>query len=572
MNSQLWDAAPTGLDRASHSLKTTRTWRTGFLSYTAVLCAGLLAASAQAAFQAVDTFDNLNLGTINGQSGWSVSGTSGEVVLDPAGGSNQALEVSTESGTLEKAMTIARNTTRMLFLRLRFEEHGRYSFGASFASNPEEFVDFSAELGMAAATTDDPANDFRVANGLSNEIYDVLTTLVPGTWYNVWVLINNTTDSYEVWLNSVPGGDAQTGDQQDNGDGATSFGFRTAAGTDLQSFFIKTGGGSSPPDGRFYLDDIYLEDTGEANLSNPTDPDNLPGGNDDVIVDFGDVIGLWSWMNDVSWLKLHNGSPDEVAAGDMDGNGADDVIGVFTTGLFVKYNLGGWTQLHNAVPELIAVGDLDNSGQDDAVVDFGGIGLWAYMNNASWLKLNNGSPDQLVTGDMDGNGADDVIGVFGTGIFVKYNLGGWVQLHNLVPEMMTVGDLDNSGQDDLVVDFGGIALWARMNDSAWLKLHNSSPELIATGDVDGNGADDVLATFSGLGLWQKLNLGGWSQLSNSLADDVVTADVTASGKDDIVADFGSTLGGIFVKRDQGAWVKLHNSSPDSMATGNLDGM
>jgi len=255
---------------ASPSVNAASSWRARLLSGMAGLCAGLMVVSAQAAFQAVDTFDDLNLGTINGQNGWSISGTSGEVVLDPADGSNQALEVSTESGTLEKAMTIARNTTRMLFLRLRFEEHGSYSFGVSFASNPAEFVDFSAELGMAAATTGDPNNDFRVANGSSTGIYDVLDTLTPGTWYNVWVLINNTDESYEVWLNSDPDGDAQASDQQDNDQDETSFGFRTAAGTDLQNLFMKTGGGDSPPNGRFYIDDIYLEDADGRNLSNPT--------------------------------------------------------------------------------------------------------------------------------------------------------------------------------------------------------------------------------------------------------------------------------------------------------------
>ena len=270
MNTRISRVVRTGRDCASHSYKTGSTWRARFLAHMAALCAGLLVVSAQAAFQVVDTFDDLNLGTIDGQNGWSISGTTGEVVLDPAGGSNQALEVSTESGTLEKAMTIASNTTRMLFLRFRFEEHGSYSFGASFASNPAEFVDFSAELGMAAATTGDPNNDFRVANGSSTGIYDVLTTLVPGTWYNVWVLINNTDESYEVWLNSVPAGDAQASDQQDNDQAETSFGFRTAAGTDLKSFFMKTGGGSSPPNGRFYIDDIYLEDADGRNLGNPT--------------------------------------------------------------------------------------------------------------------------------------------------------------------------------------------------------------------------------------------------------------------------------------------------------------
>jgi hypothetical protein len=290
----------------------------------------------------------------------------------------------------------------------------------------------------------------------------------------------------------------------------------------------------------------------------------------DVVIDFG-AIGLWARMNDTAWLKLNNSSPDQVVVGDMDGTGTDDVIAAFATGIFVKRDLGAWVQLHNFVPELMAVGDLDNSGKDDLVVDFGGIGLWARMNDSSWLKLNNASPQQVVTADMDGNGADDVIAVFGSGIFVKRNLGGWAQLHNFVPELMAVGDLDNNGKDDLVVDFGGIALWARMNDASWLKLHNSSPELIASGDLDGNGADDVLATFSGLGLWQKLNLGGWSALNSNAPDLVVTADVTANGEDDIVADFGSSIGGIYVKRDQGAWVKLHNTSPDGMAGGNLDG-
>jgi hypothetical protein len=295
----------------------------------------------------------------------------------------------------------------------------------------------------------------------------------------------------------------------------------------------------------------------------------------DIVIDFGD-IGLWARMNDASWLKLNNSSPDQVVVGDMDGNGADDVIAYFSSfgGIFVKRNLGGWSQFSTLTPEAMAVGDLDGNGQDDVVIDFGGIGLWARMNDASWLKLNNSSPDQLVVGDMDGNGADDVIAYFSSfdGIFVKRNLGGWSQFSTLIPEAMAVGDLDKNGKDDVVIDFGGIGLWARMNNASWLKLHNSSPDLIATGDLDGNGADDVLATFAGLGLWQKLNLGGWSALSNSAPDAVVTGDVNDSGKDDIIADFGSTLGGIFVKRDQGAWVKLHNTSPEALAVGHLDGI
>ena len=311
---------------------------------------------------------------------------------------------------------------------------------------------------------------------------------------------------------------------------------------------------------------------GEGNLVRLTAV-SVIGPREDAVVNFGD-LGLWARMNDSGWLKLNNNSPEQLIVGDMDGNDADDVVAVFNTGIFVKRNLGAWAQLHNSVPELMAIGDLDGNAKDDLVVDFGGIGLWARMNDTSWLKLNNSSPDLLAVGDLDGNGWHDVIADFGStlgGIFVKRNQGAWVKLHNSSAEALMVGDLDNSGRYDLIVDFGTIGLWARMNDSAWLKLHNASPDLVATGDLDANGADDVMATFTGLGLWQKLNLGGWSKLNNNAPDVLVSGDVNGSGQQDIVADFGSTLGGIFVKRDQGTWVKLHNSSSAGLAAGNLDG-
>jgi hypothetical protein len=189
--------------------------------------------NAQAAFQAVETFDSLNIADVNGQNGWDSDPGSAEVVLDPSGGGNQVLKVLTESGELFKAAKVDAGATRMLFLRLRFEEHGRYSFGLSFASNPTEYIDFQPELGMAAAT-----NDLRVANGFSTEIYDELKRLVPGIWYNVWVLVDNDSETYQVWLNDNPGGNATAGDQLSNSAGDTQFEFRKTPGTDLKNFCV----------------------------------------------------------------------------------------------------------------------------------------------------------------------------------------------------------------------------------------------------------------------------------------------------------------------------------------------
>lgn len=274
MKSGLSGAVSVFLAGAVRVIETVRPRGSGVISLVFGLCSGLIAASTQAAFQVVDDFDSLTLGTINGQNGWRVVSTHGDVVVDPANGNNQALQVSTESGTLYKSETIAKDTTRMLFLRLRFEKHGRYSFGFSPLLNPDEYSDFGPELGMAAESAGDPSNEFRVANSLTIGIYDVLDALVPANWYNIWVLVNNDEKTYQVWMNTAPGGDARDSDQLQNSEASRLFGFRTSPDKDLISFYIKTGGGDSPVGGRFIIDDIYLENTGNANLKNPLEAPN----------------------------------------------------------------------------------------------------------------------------------------------------------------------------------------------------------------------------------------------------------------------------------------------------------
>ncbi|MBW2682989.1 MAG: hypothetical protein JRC69_05440 [Deltaproteobacteria bacterium] len=273
----LWGAADVNPVHTSRSISTVRSGTDRFFFYVVGLCAGLfLAVNAQAAFQVLEDFDSLTLGDIDEQNGWVATAGSGEVVPGPTDGSSQALKVMTDSGAIRRTASVPQGTTRMLFLRFRFEEHGEFSFGLSHLLNPYEHSDFGPELGMASATASDPKNEFRVANGLTNGIYDVLETLVPGSWYNIWILIDNTADTYQVWMNSVPSGNAQAGDKLTNNVIESLFGFRTPTGKDLINFFIKTGGNKSPVEGRLYIDDIYLEDSDGINLNNPLIPTTHP--------------------------------------------------------------------------------------------------------------------------------------------------------------------------------------------------------------------------------------------------------------------------------------------------------
>ena len=248
------------------------------ISVMASLCAGLfMAVSAQANFQIIENFDNLTLGNIDGQNGWRATPGSGFVVIDPTDFNNQVIKVITESGNLYKPAKIKQGTMRMVFLRFRFEKHCEFSFGFSSEPMPYMHEHFGPELGMASATASDPANEFRVANGfLSIGIYDGLKTIVPGTWYNIWILVNNASNTYQVWMTSGYGSSAQAIDRLVNSAKESLFRFRTLTDKDLIMFFIKTACGASPVDGQFYLDDIFLEDTGDINLNNPLPPRIMP--------------------------------------------------------------------------------------------------------------------------------------------------------------------------------------------------------------------------------------------------------------------------------------------------------
>jgi hypothetical protein len=126
----------------------------------------------------------------------------------------------------------------------------------------------------------------------------------------------------------------------------------------------------------------------------------------DVVVDFGPSFGIWVWMNNSSWGKLHSLSPESMVTGDLDNNGQDDLIVDFGApfGLWVRMNNSTpWVKLHPLSPESMVTGDLDNNGQDDLIVDFGApFGIWVWMNNSSWGKLHILSPDGMATGNIDG--------------------------------------------------------------------------------------------------------------------------------------------------------------------------
>ena len=278
---------------------------------------------ASADFIPVETFDALTLGPIDDQNGWNARHDTSIVTLDPAGGSNQALAVATDSTWVYKSVFIPDGTMRMLFVRFRFAGQQNYSFGMSDSSSPDQFGHFEVELSMTNAT-----NELRV-NDDGN--YKVLRPLTPDTWYNVWLKIDNQNDYTSIYLHDRPGEPADASDLLDIA-GQTEFVFRDGYAGDLRTFFIKTGGGSGPS-GPLYLDDIYLEDTDALNLSNPAATD-CPGDVDgNGITNLQDLAALLGAYGTTSL------DPNFNPAADFDGNGVIELSDLAF--LLADYGCGG---------------------------------------------------------------------------------------------------------------------------------------------------------------------------------------------------------------------------------------
>lgn len=215
--------------------------------------------AALAAYVVIDDFNDLEIGPIVGQNDWHAADLTSVVALDPDLWGLQVLNVVTASTVLYHEATVLEGESRMLFTRFRYEDQLSVSFGMAQSSSPDQFGEFDVELSLTSTRDDLRIND--------DGTYVVLATLVPGQWYNCWLLVDNKTNTSSVWLHDRANEGATAADQLDI-DGRTIFPFRGGTLADMRTFFVKTGGGSGIS-GPLILDDIYLQDSEGVDLSNP---------------------------------------------------------------------------------------------------------------------------------------------------------------------------------------------------------------------------------------------------------------------------------------------------------------
>jgi probable HAF family extracellular repeat protein len=290
----------------------------------------------------------------------------------------------------------------------------------------------------------------------------------------------------------------------------------------------------------------------------------------DLALDFGPGVGLWTAHQPGIWRPVHKESADATATADLDGNGLDDLVVDFGAyGVYAWMNQAAWMFVHPANPTQMSSGDFDGNGQDDVVFDFPGHGLWRLDNFTSWAPLHELSPARLAVGNVDGIGGDELLVSFaGAGLWRYGQDAGWTLLHGSDVTQLLTADIDDNGADDVVMAFAGEGVWSHVNEMTWVHLHWRDPAHIAAGDMDADGADDLVFDFShGVGIWLVINGTTSMPLHWSLSSEaLVVADLDGNGIDEVVVDFGEGIG-VWTYLNGAAWQHLHTLSPRTLTAG-----
>lgn len=251
-----------------------------------------------------------------------------------------------------------------------------------------------------------------------------------------------------------------------------------------------------------------------VNLIGDVEPTN----SDDFLGSFSGA-GIWTRNSDSkAWSRMLGDEASQIALGDFDGDGKDDLIGVWPVGIWIQYTSGTWEKVLNTDNLIwLSAGDMNGDGKDDILGSWS-FGVW-YRDTASglWTRLHDSAAGSVTAGDLDGDGKDDLVGVWsGAGIWERLSGNGtWTRIlgdQNLI--WLTTGDMNGDGKDDILGSWnhGVYAL-----DSAtgnWTRYHDAAQQITA-GDLDGDGVDDIIGLWNGIGVWVRYATGSWEKIHAS---------------------------------------------------------
>jgi hypothetical protein len=225
------------------------------------------ASAASGAYVAVETFESYanNTDVVTASANWEEAGTAMSLtaITDPTDSGNIVGQVGgSGNGTAQifnNTISIPDNSSATIFFRFRFTgSQFNLLTGTSHFNTPDAFGDLATIVRIGDGS---PSNT--QLYGYDSTTYEIIAASTnQNAWYNVWMVINHTSNDMHVYLQSDDDPDYSTQTHLTNGD---PHGFRANPGTDALDRFTFVAGGNN---NNVLVDDIHI-DTSGSNLTNP---------------------------------------------------------------------------------------------------------------------------------------------------------------------------------------------------------------------------------------------------------------------------------------------------------------
>lgn len=299
-----------------------------------------------------------------------------------------------------------------------------------------------------------------------------------------------------------------------------------------------------------------------------------------------------------------------IAAGDLNGDGETDLVGVESNGYLQIYlQSGGALQAPvtdsqtpagaSTAPTSIAVGDLNGDGLNDIAVGYGNSGLIAvyYQSSSNTFgaptEISTPDSDLVRIGDVTGDGYADLVGLawpastsaMTNDLAVFAQSGGapaTTPAEYTVQEggypQMAIADVSGDGLNDVVVMSGqtyGVPQLSVLTQSSsgtlntpqtyTLPVSNTNANGMGVGDVNGDGLNDVVLSFGDtspapqLAVYLQNSSGTLTLQTSTIAvqerpTSLAVLDVNGDGLNDIVADNGYNYGlDVYLQQSNGSY-------------------
>jgi hypothetical protein len=223
-----------------------------------------------------------------------------------------------------------------------------------------------------------------------------------------------------------------------------------------------------------------------------------------IIFDQDGPAGTWVYQDDFAITLMNANTPNSISAGDLDGNGLDELVASYDTdgadpGLEGVYRASGFNfvKILNVVAEMsYARGNLDGDAQDREDVQYtvkgeSGHYVWRSDTETS-VRVTTSTPNLFAHAELDGTAGDEAVASYDSPAGMWYfDLDGtdFTQFTNSVATSLATGQIDGDGGgiDEVITGFSDpVGAWTWRNNTAWMQESAGEATAAAAGEITGD--------------------------------------------------------------------------------------